>query len=265
VTPGFLRALTPRLRSGRFPDSAVATRTTGEFIVNEAFVRAVQGSPEALTRDIRFINFRGPVVGVIDDVTVVPGVPVRPQVFVPLTRGTPTSVLVRVSGDASIRPAIEGVLTRVWGPSAPSRLSPMSDHVALLTAPWRARAVLLGMIAMLCVPLVVTGITGALFAAVRARSREIAVRMALGAEARNVHRTIVRRAMRLAVTGVAAGLAGGVAAGYLMSNQLFGVRPADMATLASVAVIVLTVAWLAALLPARLAARIAPAEALKER
>ena len=50
-----------------------------------------------------------------------------------------------------------------------------------------------------------------------------------------------------------------------MSKQLFGVEPADAATLASVALVVLTVAWLAALLPARLAARIAPAEALKER
>jgi ABC-type antimicrobial peptide transport system permease subunit len=141
----------------------------------------------------------------------------------------------------------------------------VSEHVSLLTAPWRARTVLLGLIATLCVPLVVTGITGALFAAVRARSREIALRMALGAEARTVHRAIVRRAMALAVTGLAAGLAGGVAAGSLMSNQLFDVRPADMATLTSVAVIVLSVAWLAALMPARLAARIAPAEALKER
>jgi ABC-type antimicrobial peptide transport system permease subunit len=141
----------------------------------------------------------------------------------------------------------------------------MSEHVALLTAPWRARTVLLGLIAVLCVPLVVSGITGALFAAVRSRSREIAVRMALGAEARNVHRSIVRRAMRLAVAGVTAGLAGGVAAGYLMSNQLFGVRPVDAATLIGVAAIVLIVAWLAALLPARLAVRIAPAEALKDR
>jgi hypothetical protein len=265
VTPGFLHAVSPSLRSGRLPNAAVATRTTGEFVVNQAFVRAVQAWPEVLTRDISVFNFRGPVVGVIDDVTVVPGVPVQPQVFAPLTRGTPTSLLVRASSDASIRPALEGVLTRFWGPSAASRLTPVSDHVAQLTAPWRARTVLLGMIAVLCVPLVVTGITGALFAAVRARSREIALRMALGAEARTVHRTIVRRAMRLAVTGVAAGLAGGVAAGYLMANQLFGIRPADAATLMGVASVVLTVAWLSALLPARLAARIAPAEALKDR
>ena len=264
VSPGFLRALSPQLRSGRFPDPSVATRTSGEFVVNQAFVRALQARPEVLTREIRVFNFRGPVVGVIDDVTV-PGVPVRPQVFAPLTRGTPTSLLVRASSDASIRPALEGVLTRVWGPSAASRLAPIGDHVAVLTAPWRARTVLLGLIAVLCVPLVVTGITGALFAAVRARSREIALRMALGAESRTVHRTIVRRAMRLALVGVAAGLAGGIAAGYLMSNQLFGVRPVDAATLIGVASIVLAVAWRAALLPARLAARIAPAEALKER
>jgi hypothetical protein len=265
VTPGFLRALASRLRSGRLPDPAVATRTTGEFIVNQAFVRAVQAWPEVLTRDIQVFNFRGPVVGVIDDVTVVPGVPVGPQVFVPLTRGTPTSLLVRASGDASIRPALESVLTRVWGPAAASRLTPVTQEVARLTAPWRARTVLFGLIALLCVPLVVTGITGALYAAVRARSREIAVRMALGAQARTVHRTIVRRAMSFALVGVGLGLAGGVAAGSLMSNQLFGIRPADIATLAGVAAIVLTVAWLAALLPARLAARIAPAEALKDR
>jgi putative ABC transport system permease protein len=190
---------------------------------------------------------------------------VRPQVFVPLTRGTPTSLIVRASDDASIRPALEGALTRIWGPSAASRLSPMSDHVALLTAPWRARTVLLGLIAMLCIPLVVTGITGALFAAVRARWREIAVRMALGAETRSVHRTIVGRAMRLAAMGVITGLAGGVTAGYLMTKQLFGIQPVDAATLTGVAAIVLTVAWLAALLPARLAARISPAEVLKDR
>jgi predicted permease len=265
VTPGFLHALHPRLRSGRLPDPAASTTTTGEFIVNQAFVRAMQGRPEVLTRDIQFLGFRGPVVGVIDDVTVVPGVPVRPQIFVPLMRGTPTSLLVRVSNEAAIRPVLESALTRVWGPSAASRLSPVSEDVASLTAPWRARTVLLGLIAVLCVPLVVTGITGALFAAVRARSREIAVRMALGAEARSVHRSIVRRAMRLASIGVSAGLAGGVAAGYLMANQLFGIQPADAATLTTVAAVVLSVAWLSALLPARVAARIAPAEALKER
>ena len=60
-------------------------------------------------------------------------------------------------------------------------------------------------------------------------------------------------------------MAGGVAAGYLMTNQLYGIQPVDAPTLAGVAFVVLTVAWLAALLPARLAARIAPAEALKER
>jgi putative ABC transport system permease protein len=265
VSSGFLRALGPRLQSGRLPDLAATTTGPAEFIVNEAFVHAMQARPDVMTRDIQFLGFRGSVIGVIDDLTVHPGVPVKPQIIVPLRRGTPTTLLVRTSGDRTIRPALESVLTRIWGPTAPSLLSPMTDEVAILTAPWRARTILLGLIALLCVPLVVTGITGALFAAVRARSREIAVRMALGAEARTVHRTIVGRAMRLAGAGVAAGLVGGVAAGTLMSAQLFGIQPADAATLVGVALIVMTVAWLAALLPARLAAGIAPAEALKER
>jgi putative ABC transport system permease protein len=265
VSAGFIRALAPRLRSGRLPDPAATSPTTAEFIVNQAFVDSMQMRPDAMTRDLRFLGVRGKIVGVIDNLTMRPDVPVKPQIVVPLIRGTSTVLLIRTSSDTNIRAALESVLNRMWGPAAGSRLSPMSDEVAVLAAPWRARTVLLGLIAILCVPLVVTGITGALFAAVRARSREIAVRMALGAAARSVHRSVVGRAMRLAAAGVAAGLSGGVAAGALMSNQLFGIQPVDGATLISVALFVLVVAWLAALLPARLASRIAPAEALKER
>jgi putative ABC transport system permease protein len=264
VTPGFLRALGSQLKSGRLPNPDAASATAGELIVNEAFARALESRPEVLTRDINFLAFRGPVVGVIDDLIVQPGVPATPQVYVPLTRGTPTILLIRTN-DPAVRPALETTLNRFWGAAAASRLAPVTDHVDLMTTPWRARTMLLGLIAFLCIPLVITGIAGALFAAVRARSREIAVRMALGAEARSVHRTIVSRAMKLATGGVAAGLAGGIGAGYLMSNQLFGIQPADASTLIGVAALVLAIAWLSALLPARLAARIAPAEALKER
>jgi ABC-type antimicrobial peptide transport system permease subunit len=190
---------------------------------------------------------------------------VEPQVFVPLTRGTPTVLLLRARSNESIRPALETTLARFWGPSTGSRLTEVTGQIATLTAPWRARTILFGLIAALCVPLVVTGISGALYAAVRARTREIAVRLALGADARTVHRTIVRRALSLAALGTGVGLAGGVAAGQLMSHQLFGIRAADMSTLGGVAAIVLVAAWLAALLPARLAAAIAPADALKER
>jgi putative ABC transport system permease protein len=272
VTAEFLRALQPRLRSGRFPSattiSAPGPAASGhdELVVNTAFARAVAATPEVMERQIQVAGFRGKVVGVVDDlVQIAPGVPVEPQVFAPLTRGTPSVLLIRATSGESNRPALESTLARFWGPSAGSRLTAMTDEVATLTAPWRARTILFGLIAALCVPLVVTGISGALYAAVRARTREIAVRLALGADARTVHRTIVRRALSLAGIGAGIGLAGGVAAGRLMSHQLFGIRAADISTLGSVAAMVLVAAWLAALLPARLASAIAPADALKER
>ena len=279
VTAEFLRTLRPRLRSGRFPSMTTAATVApappaekaasphnDEFVVNAAFAHAVATTPEVMDRQIQVAGYRGKVVGVVDDIVqVAPGLPVEPQVFAPLTRGTPTVLLMRARSDEPVRAALEATLARFWGPAAVSRLTEVSDEVATLTAPWRARTILFGLIAALCVPLVVTGISGALYAAVRARTREIAVRLALGADARTVHRTIVRRALSLAALGIGVGLAGGVAAGQLMSHQLFGIRAADVSTLGGVAVVVLVASWLAALLPARLAASIAPAEALKER
>jgi ABC-type antimicrobial peptide transport system permease subunit len=255
--------LAPRLRSGRLPSTADGN---AEFVVNAAFARAVTATPEVMDREVQVAGYRGHIVGVVEDlVQVAPGVPVEPQVFVPLTRGTPTVLLIRARTDESPRPAIEATLARAWGPSSGDRLTAMSDEVATLTAPWRARTILFGLIAALCVPLVVTGISGALYAAVRARANEIAIRLALGADARTVHRTILRRALSLAALGVGVGLAGGVAAGRVMSHHLFGIRAADVSTLGGVAAIIMAVAWLAALLPARLAAAIAPADALKDR
>lgn len=266
VTPGYLRALGARLSAGRFPEPAGGPEAPGEFIVNDTLARALARTGPVLDRDLRIAGFRGRVVGVIDDlVNTAPGVPAEPQMFLPLTSGLPGVLIVRTASGGSSRAALEGPLLRVWGASAPSRLSPVSDDVARLMAPWRARTVLFGLIAALCVPLVAAGITGALYAAVRARTREIAVRLALGAEARSVHRMVVGRALGLTGLGLAAGLTGGVAAGHLMASQLFGIRPADAATLAGVGAGVLTVAWLAALLPARRAAAIAPAAVLNDR
>jgi hypothetical protein len=263
VTPGFLQALDPRLHAGRLPDPDAASDSAAAFIVNRALTRSLPTPAEGIDR---VMSYQGRVAGVIDDlVNTAPGVPAEPHAFI-VRRSVnySTVLLVRTRSDES-RAALETTVTRFWGPGAGARLSPVDEMVATLTAPWRARTVLFGLIAILCVPLVVTGIAGALYAAVRARTREIAVRLALGAETRTVHRTIVRRALSLAALGVVAGLTGGVAVGYLMSSQLYGVRPADGATLAGVTAVVLLVAWLAALLPARLASTIAPAEALKER
>jgi ABC-type antimicrobial peptide transport system permease subunit len=123
---------------------------------------------------------------------------------------------------------------------------------------------LLGLVAALCQPLAVVGLAGAMHKAVRIRHREIAIRLALGAGADRVRRAIVSQALLYASLGVAIGVAGGIGAGVLMASQLFEVQPADARTIAGVTVGMLVVAWLAAWMPARRAAGITPAVALKD-
>jgi putative ABC transport system permease protein len=96
------------------------------------------------------------------------------------------------------------------------------------------------------------------------RTREIGIRMALGARAADVHRLVVRGGVRLALIGITIGLFGALAAGRVLASLLYGVSAADPLTFAIVALLFLAVAALASWIPARRAARLDPAVALRE-
>lgn len=122
---------------------------------------------------------------------------------------------------------------------------------------------LMGGFAALALMLAVVGLYGVIAFSVSQRTREIGVRMALGAERRAVHRLVMREAGRLTGLGIAVGLVCSVAAGKLMANLLFQVRPWDAAMLGGVAVLLVIAALLASYLPASRAARVNPVEALR--
>jgi putative ABC transport system permease protein len=113
-------------------------------------------------------------------------------------------------------------------------------------------------------PLAVAGIAGALSYSTRQRTREIGIRMALGAEPDDILRTVGRAALSTVVAGTVLGLMGGILMGRAMSAYLFGVRAADPVAIAGAALLLMAIGGLSALLPARRAARILPAEALRE-
>jgi ABC-type antimicrobial peptide transport system permease subunit len=108
------------------------------------------------------------------------------------------------------------------------------------------------------------GIYGVLAYQVSQRTREIAIRMALGSEASTVFRLVVRDGMVMVGAGVAVGLAGALAVGRALQSQLYEIRPMDPGVLSLVAVLLALVALIACLVPAARAARVSPVQALTE-
>lgn len=127
----------------------------------------------------------------------------------------------------------------------------------------RFRTLLLGIFAALALVLASVGIYGVISYSVTQRTHEIGIRMALGAQGRNVMTMVIRQGIVLALTGVAIGLAGSVALTRLMETLLFEVSTTDSATFAGVAALLIAVALLACWVPARRASRVDPMAALR--
>jgi putative ABC transport system permease protein len=161
---------------------------------------------------------------------------------------------------------MEEVQQAIWdvNPNLPVLHSAaLSDLMADSMARTSFGMILLGIAGAVALVLGLVGVYGVISYAVSQRGRELGMRMALGAEAGRVMRMVVRQGAAMALVGIAIGLGLALGVTRLMSAVLFGVSPADPGTFASVAGGLLLVALLASYLPARRAARVDPAEALR--
>jgi ABC-type antimicrobial peptide transport system permease subunit len=139
------------------------------------------------------------------------------------------------------------------------RIIAESPSVAMRRYP----AYLIGGFATLALVLAVLGIYGLLAYVVAQRTRELGIRLALGAQRSNLLKLVISNGLKLALIGVAVGAACSLAAGRMLSTLLFGVTPTDIGVLLSVAVLLVLVSLLASYVPARRAASIEPMEALR--
>jgi putative ABC transport system permease protein len=161
-------------------------------------------------------------------------------------------------------PAIRGRVHDLDPELPVSTVRTMDQWVSSNAAQPRLNSVLLGVFAFVALLIAAIGIYGVISYSVTQRTREIGVRMALGAPRRDVLRMIVGEGMRMGIAGIAAGLAGAVAVSRALSSMLFGVQARDPLTFASVATILVAIVLAACYLPARRATAIDPVIALRE-
>lgn len=154
----------------------------------------------------------------------------------------------------------------VWSLNRSAPVSSVTTlEQAIANAVWQPRfnLILIGLFAGLALLLAAVGIYGVMACAVTQRTQEIGIRMALGAQKRDVLKLVVGHGMRLALIGLLAGVAGALALTQLMANLLYQVKPADPMTFAVVCALLAGIVLLACWLPARRAAKVDPMTALR--
>jgi predicted permease len=276
VSRKYFRLLRIPLRAGRDFEDRDREDSSLVAIVNQSFVRANFPRGSAVGARVSWAPDPGKpaewmtIVGVAGDVNHFgPARPEEPAVY-DLYEQTPRRwkrwMFVVLGSPREPATLLREVTARIWEIDRqlpPTKVREMSAVVAESTESQKFNFLLLAAFALLALALASIGVYGLIAYSVARRRREIGIRMALGANAPTIIRSIVFGGMRLAAAGAAIGVAGALLATRLMAALLFGVGPRDPLTLAGVVGILALVAALASWIPARSAARISPTSALR--
>jgi len=274
IDAGYFKTMGIPLLAGRdftAEDTAAAPQVA---ILSERIVREyIPGGPrEALGRRVRFDDDGDwmAVVGVVADVRQL-GLDrdVQPMLYVPYQqeRGKLflrfVSFVARTSTPERVAEGMRAEIRRVAPELSIAASRTMDEAIASSVAPPRFRMLLLVLFATAATLIATCGIYGLMAYAVAQRRREIGLRMALGADRREVLRLVLTHALRIVVVGVIVGLAGAAAVTRVLQRFLFGVTPTDPIAFTAVTLLLMAVGLLAAWLPARRATRIDPWAALR--
>ncbi len=273
VTPDLFRALGVPLLRGR--SVAVTDPPAGAddvsrglvVVVNETFAREAFHGGDPLGRVIRMYDYQGTIVGVVGDVHQrALETPPVPTVYVPLQQVPRRAMtfVIRTAGDPlALSGAAQSAIREVDPRQAITEITSLEAVVHGSIARPRFFTALLAGFAGLAIVLAVVGIYAVLAFAVQQRTREIGVRMALGADRRGTLRLVLRQGMAPVLAGVATGLLAAAGLTRVMRGILFEIRPFDPGTYGVVALAVAGVALLACWIPGHGATRVEPMEALR--
>ncbi len=270
VAPGTFAALGIPVRSGRQFDARDTADGPLVAIVNEALVRESFGAADPLGRTI-FCPFDRDdgmtIIGIVGDTRQRnPGVPPVPECYMPYMQhaynGNTLNVVIRTAGDPTALAGAARRLAAEVSPAVPVSFTTLRETLASTVADPTFRALLFVLFAGLALCLALAGVYGVMADTVRQRSKEIGLRMALGADQSTVVRLVLERGFALALLGLLAGLTGAVATTQLLGTMLFQVAPLDASVYLGVAVLLGAVAVAAGYVPARRATAIDPMRVL---
>ncbi|HKP87819.1 MAG TPA: ABC transporter permease, partial [Blastocatellia bacterium] len=275
VSPDYFRTMnTPVLKGRQFSpqDTPDATRVV---IVSESTARQFWPGEEALGKRMKLggLNSDAPwlsVVGVVKDVRQFDlDIDPKPQIYFPYTQMTysylaPRDLVVRTNVDPlSLAAAVRSEVWAIDKDQPVSNITTMNEILSGSVAKQRFNTLLLAIFAGVALVLAAVGIYGVISYSVTQRTREIGIRMALGADSRDVMRMVVGQGFALVSVGVAIGLASAFVLTRLMQSLLFGVSATDPVTFISISIVLVAVAMLASYVPARKATKVDPMVALR--
>ena len=264
ASPEWFAALGTPLVRGRAFDDADARERRPVMIVNRAAARAIWGADDPLATPVEGDDGRVDVVGVADDARYEEiERPAQPTVFVPF-RGTRGVLLVRADGDvAALAPAVRRAVRDAGAGHAMGEVRPMTDRLRDATTRNRLGAQVFTAFAASALLLAAIGVYGTLALRVAQRTRELAIRRALGADGGAVARLVGAQAAAIALAGGLAGAVAAVAVGRAVAGLLYDVRPLEPPVLAASGALLLLAVLLAAALPTARSLRVDPREAMR--
>ena len=271
VTPDYFATLGVALRRGRVFTDADREGAPPVVVVSESVARLYWGTDDPIGKRLRIgenLERAVTVVGVVPDTRYRELRAARPSVYFPLRQPffpyEPVTLAIRTTGPpAELVPTIRRVISEAEPGVALASAAPLETFLDRLLAQPRLNALLLAVFAGAAVASAAVGLFGVMMTMVRQRTRELGVRMALGATGRDLRRMVMRRGLMIAGLGSVLGLVGALLANRTVVALLYGVTPTDPATLTMVAALLLAVGLAACSVPARQATRVDPMAALR--
>ncbi|MDQ3253843.1 MAG: ABC transporter permease, partial [Acidobacteriota bacterium] len=269
ATTDYFRAMGIPLRRGRAFTAADADGAPPVMIINESFARRFYPNEDPLGQRIIIRNQPQAceIVGIVNDVRHFgPDRAAAPEMYVPYDQFAIGAVPLVVRTEQEPQALIGAVRREIHAVDrevAISQVRTMTQMMSAALAERRFALLLLGIFAAVALALAAVGLYGVMAYAVAASTHEFGIRMALGAQTRDVLQLVFRQGVALALIGVCVGLIASIALTRLMKSLLYGVSATDPLTFAGVALLLVAVALLACYLPARRATKVDPMIALR--